>query len=135
MAGPVSAKATLATPLSSDAVAAHAAAVPEIVAPAAGALNETLGATLAVVVVPPVVVPPVVVPPVVVPVLLMLTLITSERVAPELSVAVALSECVPLANFVVSRAHCMPSVGVESVLSGVLSRKKATLETLPEAFT
>ena len=41
----------------------------------------------------------------------------------------------PFATFVVSTTHCIPSEGVESVLSAVLSMAKRTLETLPEALT
>ncbi len=124
MAVPLSAKATLATPLSSEAVAAHAAAVPLIVAPAFGALKETVGAALTGaggVVLPPL--------------FCTLMAIKSERVAPELSVATALSECVPFESLVVSSAHCMPSAGVVSVLTALPSIEKATLRMLPEAAT
>src|SRR5438067_13347193 len=63
------------------------------------------------------------------------TLITSLRELPELSYAVATSWCAPLANFVVSIAHCMPSAGVVSVLSAVEAIGNATRATLPEALT
>jgi len=63
------------------------------------------------------------------------TLMTSLRELPEVSNAVAMSWCAPLANFVVSIAHCMPSAGVVSVLSAVASILKATRATLPDAFT
>ncbi len=64
-----------------------------------------------------------------------LTLMMSDFTLPELSVASARSEWLPFAYFVVSIAHCMPSEGLVSVLSGVPSIEKATLVTLPLAFT
>src|SRR5213075_768438 len=45
-----------------------------------------------------------------------LTLMMSVLVEPSVPVTTALSWCVPFANFVVSSAHCMPSVGALSVL-------------------
>src|SRR5689334_13506391 len=63
-----------------------------------------------------------------------LTLITSLRELPEASYAVAVSVCVPFANFVVSNVHCMPSAGVVSVLSAVESSLNATRAT-PVPFT
>ena len=38
-------------------------------------------------------------------------------------------------TFVVSTTHCMPSDGVESVLSALLSSENLTLDTVPEALT
>src|SRR3954462_8119397 len=84
---------------------------PETVAPIAGALNHrssapATGDCVLVAVVP-------------VLALRMLMLTWSERDAPEVSNTVALSVCVPFANFVVSSRHCMPSAGEVSTLSGV----------------
>src|SRR5688572_23447170 len=64
----------------------------------------------------------------------MLTLISSMREAPLDVYATARRRCVPLANFVVSSTHCMPSLMVVSVLSAVLSRKNWTRAT-PEPAT
>src|SRR4029077_5525211 len=64
-----------------------------------------------------------------------LTLMRSFLELPAASNAIAVSVCVPFANFVVSITHCMPSAGVVSVLSAVESILKATRATLPEAFT
>jgi hypothetical protein len=62
------------------------------------------------------------------------TLITSLRVEPSVPVTVAVMLCVPLANFVVSSMHCVPSAGVLSVLSAVASMKNTTFATLPEVL-
>src|SRR5438270_50702 len=63
-----------------------------------------------------------------------LTLMMSTLLEPSLPVTVAFSWCVPFANLVVSRTHCVPSAGVLSVLSAVESMVKATFRTLPELF-
>src|SRR5919198_819250 len=55
------------------------------------------------------------------------TLMTSIFVWPLVPVTVAFSWCAPFANLVVSRTHCMPSLGVLSVLSAVESIVNATL--------
>src|ERR687884_1014199 len=63
-----------------------------------------------------------------------LTLMTSLIVEPSLPYTVAMKVCVPLANFVVSRTHCVPSAGVLSVLTAWPSMVKATRFTLPEGL-
>src|SRR5437764_398605 len=63
-----------------------------------------------------------------------LTLMTSRIVEPFVPYTVAVKVCVPFANLVVSRTHCVPSAGVLSVLTAWPSMSNTTRFTLPEVL-